>query len=196
MEPEAGKARLIELLKTKALTHRDEPMQLASGEWSRDFIDGKEGLADYDDLEFACQTIVQEVQRHGIRFEAAGGLTLGADALAVGVAAAARCKWFFVRKKAKERGTGRLIEGARIGPGWRVLLVDDVVTLGGSIMTAYEAITETGAKVVAASTLVDRGDVAVLEFKRIGVPYFPMATYADLGIPPVGSGARGVQAPR
>jgi orotate phosphoribosyltransferase len=115
-----------------------------------------------------------------------GGLTLGADALAVGVAAAARCSWFFVRKEPKARGTRRLIEGAQIGEGSRVLLIDDVVTSGGSIVKAYEAIIETGAEVVAAVTLVDRGGTAQSYFGGLGVPYFPMATYEELGIPRVG----------
>lgn len=177
---------LIELLKTQGLRHLPEPVQLASGEMSDYFIDGKEALGHYDDLEIACTEIVERVRGAGIQFDAAGGLTLGADALAVGIAAAARCRWFFVRKEPKSRGTRRLVEGAQIGEGSRVLLVDDVVTTGGSIIQAYEAVVGVGAVVVAAVTLVDRGDVARRSFADLGVPYFPMATYHDLGIPPVG----------
>src|SRR5207244_1047126 len=114
MAPETSKRPLVELLKKQALRHLPEAVRLASGEWSREFVDGKEALADYKDLELACKAIVDEVQRHGIQFKAAGGLTLGADALAVGVAAAKRCQWFFVRKEPKDRGTRRLIEGAQI----------------------------------------------------------------------------------
>ena len=77
-----------------------------------------------------------------------------------------------------------------------MLLVDDVVTTGGSILKAYDAIVNTGARVVAASTLVDRGDVAGEEFRKRNVPYFPMATYRDLEIPPVGKGAVGTVGPR
>jgi orotate phosphoribosyltransferase len=90
-----------------------------------------------------------------------------------------------VRKEPKSRGTRRLIEGARIGSGDKVLLVDDVVTTGGSILKALSAIKETGAKVVAAVTLVDRGDHARPRFDGLGVPYFPMATYEDMNIDPV-----------
>ena len=183
------RSELIELLKTKALRRLSEPIQLASGEWSREFVDGKEALANWDDLELACKAIVAAVHGRGIRFQAVGGLTLGADALAVGVAAVARCRWFFVRKEPKNRGTGRVIEGAQIAKDWTVLLVDDVVTTGGSILQAYERVIATGAKVVAASTLLDRGDRAREEFESRGVPYFPMATYQDLEIPPVGRGA-------
>lgn len=186
------KSRLLEVLRAKGLRRLDQPVQLASGEWSSEFVDGKEALADYADLELACQTIVDEVRSRGIVFRAVGGLTLGADALAIGLAAVARCAWFFVRKEPKDRGTRRLIEGARIGAGWRVLLVDDVVTTGGSILRAHQAVVETGAEVVAAATLVDRGDLAKERFKELGIPYFPMATYADLGIAPIGSSPRGL----
>lgn len=177
---------LIELLREQGLRRLPAPVQLASGEMSEYFVDGKEALAHYDDLEVACTEIVQRVRGAGIDFEAAGGLTLGADALAVGIAAVARCRWFFVRKEPKSRGTRRLVEGAQIGQGSRVLLVDDVVTTGGSILQAYEAVTGVGATVVAAVTLVDRGDAARQSFAELDVPYFPMATYHDLGIPPVG----------
>lgn len=152
---------------------------------SSEFVDGKEALADWADLELACRAIVGAVKAAGIDFDASGGLTMGADALAVGVAAVARCRWFFVRKEPKGRGTGRLIEGARLGTGDRVLLVEDVVTTGGSIMKAHDAVAATGADVVAAATVVDRGDRATERFAAVGVPYFPLLGYADLGIDPI-----------
>lgn len=66
-----------------------------------------------------------------------------------------------------------------------MLLVDDVVTTGGSILQALEIVRDTGAEVVAAATLVDRGDQARSQFEKLGVAYFPMATYELLGIAPV-----------
>jgi orotate phosphoribosyltransferase len=98
---------------------------------------------------------------------------------------AARCKWFLVRKEQKGRGTNRWIEGARITAGTKVMLVDDVVTSGGSIQTAYERVRSEGGEVAFATTLVDRGDEAAAYFERAGVPYLPMLTYQDLGIEPV-----------
>ena len=95
---------------------------------------------------------------------------MGADMLAHGVALTAtpRRKWFAVRKKAKERGTNKIIEGADVS-GLRVLLVDDVVTGGGSISQAYDAIEESGGIVVAAVTLMDRAD-AMLAADVLVVP--------------------------
>lgn len=73
-----------------------------------------------------------------------------------------------------------------------MLLVDDVVTSGGSIIKAYDRVREdTGAVIVAAATLVDRSELARPALASRGVPYFPMATYAELGIPPVGRGSVG-----
>ena len=128
---------------------------------------------------------METVNDGGHSFDAVGGLTMGADALAVGIAAVTNSRWFFVRKEPKQRGTRQLIEGAQIGPGDTVLLVDDVVTTGGSILKALSAIERTGAETVAAVTLVDRSNIAGREFNRLGIAYYPMATYESLGIEPV-----------
>lgn len=161
-------------------------MRLASGQLSRDFVDGKAALADGDDLELACRALLEAVD--GIDFDAIGGLTMGADQFAHVVAVLAHKRWFVVRKEPKGRGTDKLVEGSQVGEGTRALLVDDVVTTGGSIRRAYEAITNLGATVVGAVTLVDRGDVASRFFADLAVPYIPLVTYRDLRIDPVGDG--------
>lgn len=177
--------QLVELLRTKALRRLDEPVRLASGAWSSDFIDGKEALGAWRDLRFASEAICETVAAAGHRFDAVGGPTMGADALAVGIAVVSDSRWFFVRKEPKGRGTGRWIEGTQVGSGDRVMLVEDVVTTGGSILKALEIVRDTGAEVVAVATLVDRGDQARPQFEKLGVAYFPMATYELLGIAPV-----------
>lgn len=151
---------------------------------SREFIDGKRALAAGEDLELACRAILEATA--DISFEAVGGLTMGADQFAHVVAVLASKQWFVVRKEPKGRGTNKLVEGAAMVPGMRVLLVDDVVTTGGSIQRAYDAIVAEGAEVVGAVTLVDRGDVASRFFEAKGIPYVPLVTYRDLGIEPVG----------
>jgi orotate phosphoribosyltransferase len=179
-----SRRRLLDVVKRKGHRRFAEPVQLASGGMSRDFIDGKAALADGEDLELACRLLLDAVS--GIEFDAIGGLTMGADQFAHVVAVLAHKRWFVVRKEPKNRGTNKLVEGAAIEPGARVVLVDDVVTTGGSIQRAFAALDELGARVVAAVTIVDRGHVAGRFFAERGIPYFPLLTYADLGIEPVG----------
>lgn len=174
----------------EVLTHTPEPVRLASGEMSRDFIDGKLAVATPDEFDLVGAAMFQAASARGIEFDAVGGLVLGAVPFTFAVAGAARCPWFMIRKEPKGRGTNRWIEGIRIQPGMRVMVVDDVVTTGGSIRDAYDHVREEGALVVFATTLVDRGDLATEFFAGVGVPYEPLLTYRDLGIAPVGRGSR------
>lgn len=178
--------QVIEIVRERALMHLPEPVTLASGEKSQDFIDVKKGLRRGRDLEVACQAILEAVGDND--FDAVGGLTMGADQFAHVVAVLADKDWFVVRKEPKGRGTNKLVEGAPVGEGTRVLLVDDVVTTGGSIHKAYDIVVGLGATVVAATTVVDRGDIAQQFFDERGVPYFPLVSYRDLGIDRVGGG--------
>ena len=175
------------VVKARGHLRLDEPVQLRSGDWSRDFVDVKRALQDGADLETACRAMLEAVD--GLDFDAVGGMTLGADKFAHVIAVLAAKKWFVVRKEAKGRGTNRRIEGAEIGPGVRVLLVEDVATTGGSIVDAYEVVRELGAEVVAAMVLVDRGEATAPRFREAGVPFFSVLTYRDLGIEAVGGRA-------
>ncbi|WP_419924415.1 orotate phosphoribosyltransferase [Candidatus Poriferisocius sp.] len=176
---------LIDIVKHRGMRRLDAPVELACGAMSSDFIDGKLALCRWGDLEVACRAIVQRVHEAGIEFNASGGMTMGADPLAVGIAAVAGSRWFSIRKAPKNRGTNQLIEGTPLGPHSRVLLLEDVTTTGGSALKAWETVRDTGAAVVAAAAVVDRGDTARRRFEALGVPYFPVLTYADLNIDPV-----------
>ena len=163
-----------------------EPVQLSSGDFSRDFVDAKRALQDGADLELACRAMLEVIGE--LDFDAVGGMTMGADQFAHVVAVLARRRWFVVRKAPKGRGTNQLVEGAAVGDGVRVLLVEDVVTTGSSILAAHDVVRDLGATVVGAVTLVDRGEASRAKFEALGVPYFPVLTYRDLGIEPVGGG--------
>lgn len=180
---------LIEIVSARGLDVRDEPLQLASGDWSRYFIDGKKALARGEDLQKAAVALLELVAEEHVEFDAVGGLTMGADQFAHALVMLRHdLEWFSVRKAPKDRGTKRLIEGARLDAGYRVLLVDDVVTRGGSIVDAYNAVVATGAEVVCAVSLVDRGALASTEFfSERGIPYRPLVRHTDLGIPAVGT---------
>jgi orotate phosphoribosyltransferase len=179
--------RLLDIVNRPSVLQRlPEPVRLAGGDWSDVFIDAKHGVAEPDDLELVGAAMSEAAGEAGVEFDAVGGLVLGAAPFTFAVAQAARVKWFLIRKEPKGRGTNLWIEGARIEPGLRVMLVDDIVTKGGSIQQAHKHAVEEGAEVVFATTLVDRSDVAADFFRRQGIPYTPMLTYRDLDIPRVG----------
>lgn len=189
MAPVSGYTEAVtRIVAEKGLVHLDQPVRLSSGLLSSDFIDVKEALAEGADLEVACRAIVAEADELGVEFDAVGGMTMGADQFAYGIAIVAAKRWFVVRKQTKGRGTDKRVEGAALGPGTRVLLVEDAVSTGGSIKEALAHVRDTGADVVAAVTLVDRGDSAAPYFAAEGVPYRAVVTYRDLGIEPIREG--------
>jgi orotate phosphoribosyltransferase len=166
-----------------------QPVKLRSGDWSQDYIDGKRAFAHGGDLRLAGQALLRLAEEEGWAFVAVGGLTLGADPLAHAMAILGGRSWFVVRKKEKEHGTKSRIEGARLGPGVRVLIVDDAATRGTSVLQAFHAVRETGAEVAGVTAVVDRGTDTAAAFAGLRVPYRPLLTYQDLGIAPVGGPA-------
>ena len=113
---------------------------------------------------------------------AVGGMTMGADPVACSaLAGGADVKAFFVRKEAKQHGLSRRIEGPLLEPGEKCLVVEDVVTTGGSTVRAIEAIHEGGHEVVGVVSVLDRlagGGEAIEE--AASAPYFPLATIDDV----------------
>lgn len=179
---------LAEIVRKKGVTVFAEPVKLASGEVSRYFVDAKKALAHGDDLRRACEAMVAAATDAGSDFDVVGGLTMGADQFAHGVALVASKEWFVVRKEPKGRGTNKLVEGAVVA-GRRALLVEDAVTTGGSIQKAFHQVVAEGAEVVMAVTLVDRGEVASTFFEEQGIAYRALLTYSDLGMPEFGTEA-------
>lgn len=181
------KQRVVELIREKGYERRDDAFRLTSGEMSHDYVDGKRAIADGPDLRLVAQAMLDLCEANGVEFDAAGGLTLGADPIAHAIAIVGEKKWFTVRKETKGHGTKNRVEGARLGKGDRVLLVDDVVTTGGSIVQALQPIAETGAEIVFATAIMDRGKSASDRLGEHGIKFVPVCTYEDLGIDPVGS---------
>jgi orotate phosphoribosyltransferase len=175
----------FELIRTRGYEHREEPFRLASGQLSHDYIDGKYAIDTGERMTIVSRAVADLATARGIEFDAVGGLTMGADPLAHGVAMVTGKAWFSVRKEQKSRGREQWIEGTRIEPGTRVLLVDDVISTGGSTEIAYERVVAAGAVVTGVIPMVDRGDVATGRFAKRGVPFAALVTYRDLGIEPV-----------
>src|SRR3569833_734994 len=175
----------FDLIRTRGYEHREEPGRLASGQRSHDYIDGKYAIDTGERLTIVSRAVAELAVINGIEFDAVGGLTMGADPLAHGVAMVTGKARFSVRKEQKQRGREQWIEGTRLEPGTRVLLVDDVISTGGSTEKALERVTAVGAVVTVVIPMVDRGDVATKRFAARGVPFVALVTYRDLGIEPV-----------
>lgn len=117
--------------------------------------------------------------------DAIGGLTMGADPVAYGIAAVAatrgiKLRSFSVRKEAKDHGVIGQIAGA-LQPGDRVVVTEDTVTRGSSPMQAVEAIRAFGAEPVLILVIVDRGGTCGEMARAAGVEFAPMLSATDLG---------------
>ncbi|MDR3070682.1 MAG: orotate phosphoribosyltransferase [Propionibacteriaceae bacterium] len=119
-------------------------------------------------------------------FEAVGGLTLGADPVALAMlhhaaAQGRRLDAFVVRKEAKAHGMQRQIEGTEVA-GRKCLVVEDTSTTGGSALTAVEAVRRAGGEVVAVAVIVDRATGAKEKVEAQGVPYYYAVGLDDLDL--------------
>jgi orotate phosphoribosyltransferase len=182
----APRSDVLELIRARGYERRDEPFQLTSGATSYDYIDGKRAISDGAALRMVAEAVVGVAREAAIDFDAVGGLTMGADPLAHAISLLTAKGWFSVRKERKQHGKEHLVEGSPLSRGTRVLLVDDVITTGKSILQALDAIEALdGVAVVLAVSIVDRGDRAKAELSARGIRYEPLLTYRDLGIEPV-----------
>jgi len=116
---------------------------------------------------------------------AIGGLTMGADPVAFGVAAIAATRGrplrsFSVRKEVKDHGGGGRIAGA-LEPGDRVAITEDVVSRGTSLLEAAAVVRAAGATPVLVVPVVDRGGTCAARCAAEGVRYRPLVTARDLG---------------
>jgi orotate phosphoribosyltransferase len=113
---------------------------------------------------------------------AVGGMTMGADPVAcAALAAGAPVKGFFVRKDAKAHGLQRRIEGPTLTPEDRCVVVEDVVTTGGSTLAAIEALLEAGHEICGVISVLDRlaGGGEAIE-RAAGAPYVALSTIDDI----------------
>ena len=150
------------LILRDAFQYAEEPrFRLVSGGVSRFYFNCKQVTLDPEGAHLVGNLVCAAVRGQGVA--AVGGLTLGADPIAVATACASwlagePLQAFVVRKAQKDHGTGRRIEG-KFAPGDRVVVVDDVITTGGSTIQAIEACREAGLLVVKAVVLVDRQEM-------------------------------------
>jgi len=158
---------------------------LKSGAKSSWFLDTKQTACRPDGIVVVAEALLEILPSE---VTAIGGLTMGADPVAFGVAAVAATKGrmlrsFSVRKESKDHGvTGRLA-GALL-PEDQVVIVEDTTTRGTSLLEAVEVVRAFGARVVLASVIVDRGTTCGELCAANGVDYHPLLTATDLGFDP------------
>jgi orotate phosphoribosyltransferase len=157
-----------------AFLQSDKPIfRLSSGKMSDHYFEGKKITLSPRGAHLVAKMVLDELAVEKV--DAIGGLVIGAALIASAVAAIADVEGknlhtFIVREKAKEHGTQRLIEG-HLQKGWRVAIVDDVITTGASVLKAIEAVEEVGCKVVKVIAIVDRHESGSTELRRRGYKF-------------------------
>jgi orotate phosphoribosyltransferase len=155
---------------------------LASGRTAQYYVDARRALLRPAAFRATGELVAAEARRLGAI--AVGGPTLGADPVACSVLSGADdLKAFIVRKERKEHGLQRWIEGPAIEAGERALVVEDVVTSGGSLITAIERVREEGVEIAGALAVLDRlagGREAIEATLGDGVPYVALVTIDDV----------------
>jgi orotate phosphoribosyltransferase len=155
---------------------------LKSGAVSSWFLDTKQTACRPDGILLVADAVLSITPDEAT---AIGGLTMGADPMAFGVAAVAATRGralrsFSVRKEAKDHGVTGRIAGA-LEPGDRVVITEDTVTRGTSLMEAVDVVRQFGAEPVLITVIVDRGGTCAAMAEAAGVPYRPLLTAPDLG---------------
>jgi orotate phosphoribosyltransferase len=174
----------LERLREHLLAHsvKRGDFVLKSGRRSTWFIDSKQTVCRPEAMADLAEAVLGLMPDDAT---AIGGLTMGADPVAFVTAAVAATRGrmlraFSVRKEAKDHGAGGRIAGA-LDPGDRVVVTEDTVTRGTSLLEAVRAVRAAGAEPVLALAVVDRGGTARELAAAEGVPFTAVFTAPDLG---------------
>jgi orotate phosphoribosyltransferase len=174
-----ARERLVEALRRHALSIGE--VRLTSGATAQYYVDAKRAILRPDGFAALSELVARYAQEW--EATAVGGLTMGADAPAcAALAGGADVKAFFVRKEVKAHGLQRRIEGPPLEPGERCLIVEDVVTTGGSTVQAIEAVRGEGYDVCGVITVLDRlaGGSQAIALASGDAPYQPLTTIDDV----------------
>jgi orotate phosphoribosyltransferase len=178
----ADRERLVALLLERSFRVGD--FTLSSGARSRFYIDCRTTTTHAEGQAVVGRLGLAAVRDAGLRPDAIGGLTMGADPVAYAVAHAS---WiagdpvnaFTVRKEPKAHGTGKRVEGC-FAAGMRVVVVEDVITTGGSALKAIEAVEAEGGEVIAVLSLVDREEGGREAIEARGYPVHAIVGVGEL----------------
>jgi len=174
-----ARERLVAELREHALVMGE--VTLTSGRTARYYVDAKRAILRPAGFRALGELVAEETRARGAT--AVGGMTMGADPVACSaLAAGAAAKVFFVRKERKAHGLQRSIEGPPLDPGERCLVVEDVVTTGGSTVAAVERVLEEGFEVAGVVAVLDRlaGGADAIRDAAGGAPYSALTTIDDV----------------
>src|SRR4051794_18759880 len=174
-----ARQRLIDELRSHALVVGE--VVLTSGQVAQYYVDAKRAILRPAGFAALAELVAARARDWGAN--AVGGLTMGADAPAcAALAGGAEVKAFFVRKETKQHGLQRRIEGPLLEPGDRCLIVEDVVTTGGSTLQAIEAVREAGHEICGVVAILDRlaGGADAIRAAAGGASYIALATIDEV----------------
>jgi orotate phosphoribosyltransferase len=174
----SARARLLRELREHALVIGE--VVLTSGRTAHYLVDAKRAILRPAGFAALAELVAEQAQTWGAT--AVGGMTMGADPIAcAALAGGAEVKAFFVRKEIKEHGLARRIEGPLLDPDDRCMLVEDVVTTGGSTIRALEAVRVEGHQVCGVLAICDRlagGAERIAE--AAGAPFVALTTIDEV----------------
>ncbi|MCH2402279.1 MAG: orotate phosphoribosyltransferase [Pirellulales bacterium] len=176
------KESLIELIRQQGLEFGD--FTLASGKKASYYLDCRKVTLDARGARLIAEGILELLGE--AMPNAVGGMAIGADPITAAVITLAGLrdidlKGFIVRKEAKQHGKGRAVEGP-VTPGDRVVIVEDVVTTGGSSLRAIDQVEQFGLRVERVIAIIDRLEGGAEAFQQRGIPLTTLLTVRDFGI--------------
>lgn len=181
-----SKSALIEIVREHALRFGD--FTLASGKKASYYLDCRQVTLNPDGLQQIAAGILEAmIHQFSPDFpDCVGGMAIGADPITAGIVMLAGQKkmplrGFMVRKEAKQHGMGRVVEGP-VASGMKCIIVEDVVTSGGSALQAVEAVRAFGIEVLGVMAVVDRLEGGRAAFEAAGISLTTLLTINDFGI--------------
>ncbi len=177
-----NRQQLIDLVRVKALEFGS--FTLASGKQANFYLDCRRLTLDSAGVRVVAEGMLEQLATDWP--DAVGGMAIGADPITAAIITLAdvqgkSLRGFIVRKEAKEHGKGRVVEGP-VGPGDRVVIVEDVVTTGGSALQAIARCREAGLEIAGVLAIVDRLEGGREKFAEHGYELKTLLTIRDLGI--------------
>jgi orotate phosphoribosyltransferase len=183
------KQALLDLVRQKALKFGD--FTLASGKQAKYYLDGKQVTLDSHGAKLVAEGLLELLGDPWP--QAVGGMSIGADPITGAIITLAGVQGksltgFMVRKEAKGHGTQKYIEGP-VRSGDSVVIVEDVVTTGGSSLQAIERCLEFGLTVTRVLAIVDRMEGGAMAFAKAGYQFASLLTIRDFGLEPPAASA-------